>query len=321
MRAAISLIACVIASFSPSAEADTWPTKPIRLVVPVAAGGSSDIVARVLAQGLSKELGQTVYVENLPGANSVIAATTVVRSSPNGYTFLFAPPTVFTNKIFLKAPGYDSDKDLTPVALVVSSVPLAFTARASAPFSTLPEFIDLARSGKKKVFYGVDVSSIYAIMLGQIFARRIQVPLTEVKYRAFPQALQELMNGTLDVVIGTVPAVSGLVNEGKLKLIALSSKERSPGYPSVPTVAEAVPGLVVDGFLALAAPAGTPPEIIHRMNRAVESFLSTREAQERLLALGMITTGAGTVESAIEEVRQIVTSTRSYAKEFGIEPE
>src|SRR5262245_44784770 len=175
MRAAISLIAGVIALLSPSAQADTWPTKPVRLVVPVAAGGSSDIVARVLAQGLTKELGQNVFVENLPGANSVMAATTVARAQPNGYTFLFAPPTVFTNKIFLKAPGYDSDKDLIPVALIVSSIPMAFTAPASAPFSTLPEFIALAKTGPKKLFYGVDGSSIYAIMLGQMFARRIEV--------------------------------------------------------------------------------------------------------------------------------------------------
>lgn len=312
----------VEASVQAQAQLSAWPTRPIRLIVPTGPGLGTDIMARLLADGVSRGLGQQVYVENLPGASGIVGAQAAARAAPDGYTLLFANASTFTSNMFmLKSIPYDPVHDFTAVAMVSHRGPFVVSVNPQLPVKSLPELILYAKANPGKLSYGVDASSGYGVVVGRLLNKRGALGMVEVPYRATAQMLQETAAGTTQLMISSFGAVVGFASSGKVRRIAISSGQRFPGADDLPTIGETLPGFELDGWLLVVAPAGTPAEIVARLNHEIGHFLENPEIQQRLLALGLATAGIETPETTAQFIRQQQTQWRALAHELDLQPE
>jgi tripartite-type tricarboxylate transporter receptor subunit TctC len=319
-RLAICLsVALVLAG---NAFGQDWPSRPIKLVVPSGPGLSADILARLLSERISRQLGQPMVVENIAGAAGMIGGQTVARAAPDGYTLYLGLAGALSSNLFLfKSVPYDPIRDFSPVGMVSESGPFVISVNAEAPFKTLPDLIAYAKANPGKVSYGIDASSGYQVVIGQLLAKRAGIEMVAVPYRATAQVIQDTVSGVTPVMISAVAAVQGFVQAGKLRRIAITSAQRFPGVEDLPTVAETLPGFRVDGWLAVVAPAGTPEPIVTRLNREIDAFVKAPETQQRLLALGFATKSAGTPESIRAFMRSEIDAWRALATELNIQPQ
>src|SRR3954451_25041638 len=279
----------VLALVDPALAA--WPEKIIRIVVPFAPGGGTDVIARTLAHEMMKHLGGSIIIENRPGAGTIIGTQSVAGSEPDGYTLLMA---TFANAVnpslYAKLP-YDPHADFAPVALIARSFNIV-VVNAASPIKSIADLIAAAKADPDKLSYGTYGTGTSAHLAGELFKSLAKVNLTTVPYKGAAPAITDLLGGRIQVMFTTVASAAPLIAGGQLSALAVTSAERSPAFPDVPTVAEAgVPGYAAESWYGLYAPAKTPPAIIERLNKvvakAVQSGAFKRlEANEGLIMVG-----------------------------------
>ncbi len=268
------------------AFAQDYPTRPITLVVPYAAGGGNDVMARIVAEKMSKTLGQNIVVENRAGAGGSVATRQVAKATPDGYTLviggtgsLAVNPTLYNNV------GYDPRKDFTPVGLIGTGQ-LIVLVNPSVPAKTIPELIALAKKEPGKLSYAsAGVGS--GIHLGAVlFEMMAGIKLTHVPYRGTAPALTDLIGGHVQLYFSSIPSAVGIAKEGKVRPLAVTGPKRSGVFPDLPTVAETLPGFEAVLHYGIVAPAGTPKPIIDKLNAAMREALAAPDTREKMAADG-----------------------------------
>ena len=259
-----------------------YPAKPVRLVVPFAAGGAADLVARVLAQPLSQTLGQPVIVENRPGADGAIAGNAVAKSSPDGYTLLFGSNTgMVATPLLQKNPPYDSLADFTPISLISQQASL-LVMHSSVPAKTLPELMAYARANPGKLSYGTSTSSA-VLATAQLMAVG-KLDMVHIPYKGEASALPDLLTGRVQLMfVNSFALVIPEINSGKLRALAVGLDARSSLLPDVPTITESgLPKLTIVPWFAVFGPANMPPDIVQRLSRELASVLKRQEVRDLL---------------------------------------
>jgi len=316
------LVCCGLLALAADARAQGWPSRPIRLVVPTGPGAATDVMARLLSEGISRTLGQTVVVENIAGASGILAHQTVARAAPDGYTFLFTNTSgMIFNPISFKQLPYDPIRDFTPVASVCSQGPQMVSVNVDVPARSVPELIAYAKANRGKLSIAFDVTAGAAGVATRLFNKRADLGLTEVPYRSAAQMAQDAASGVNPVLMSSIAAASAVVQAGKVRPLAVTSATRFQGLPDLPALNETLPGVVVDGWFGVVAPTGTPPDVIARVNREIGEFLKRAEIQKRLITFGLATSGAGTPESTAALIREMQAHWRALARELDIQPQ
>jgi tripartite-type tricarboxylate transporter receptor subunit TctC len=278
---------CADSLFPGLAGAQAYPSKAIRLIIPFAAGGPNDVAARVVADELSRAFARPVLAENRPGASGNIGAETAARATPDGYTLFWAQgATHGANPSLYSKLGYDPIRDFAPIALIVRQ-PLVIVANANVPYSDVKSLIAAANEAPGAVRYGSGGAGTTPHMAAELFAMMSGVTLTHVPYKGNGPAIADTIAGQIDLVFDGINSSLGHIRAGRLKALGVTAKERSSVLADVPTVAEMLPGFEVLSWGGLAAPAGTPREVILRLNRELAVIAKSAEAQERFTKLGM----------------------------------
>lgn len=278
-----------------------WPTdKPIQLVVPYAPGGTADALSRLIAEQLGPKLGTKVIVVNRPGASGVIGQSSVAQAPGDGYTVLYDATPYSINPHLQKLP-YDPQKDLQPVTLV-GLTPMLFAVHKNSPFKSLQDFVKAAKAAPGKYTFGSGGQGTVQYMGAELFLQGAGVKGLHVPYKSGGPALQAAMAGEVDFGFGNLPALSAHVKSGMLRPLAITSATRDPNYPDVPTIAEtAVKGYEVYEWNGIFAPAGTPPDVVQRLNVALRDVLQSTQLKARFYALG-----SRVVASSPEEFRKFL---------------
>jgi tripartite-type tricarboxylate transporter receptor subunit TctC len=316
-----ALCAAILAAAT-AAHAQTWPNRPIKVIVPTGPGAATDVMARLMAESVTRGLGQPVVVENLGGASGLIAHQTAARAPADGYTFLFSNTSgLAINPVCFKSIPYDPARDFTPVATIVDFGPQILSVNADMPVKTVAELIAYAKANPGKLSYAVDVTAGAAPIAARLFNKRGELGLVEVPYRSAAQMLQDVAAGTVPVLISSMAASNAMVQAGKVRRLAISSSKRFPPLPDLPAINETVPGVTMDGWFVLVAPTGTPAEAVQRMNREIGEFLKGDQITARLTGFGLATSGAGTPQSTGEFIAREQEKWRALAVELKIEPQ
>jgi tripartite-type tricarboxylate transporter receptor subunit TctC len=326
MRAAVQwlvrvALCCATIGLFP-ANAETWPSRPIKLIVPTGAGAATDVMARLIADGVSRTLSQTMFVENLPGASGILAHETAARATADGYTLLFTNTSgLAINMISFKKLPYDPTHDFTAVALVCSLAPQMLSVNADLPVTTVGGLIAYAKANPGKLSIAFDNTAGAAAFGAKLFNKRAGLGLIEVPYRSAGQLVQDVASGVNQVMMSSIAAANAVVQAGKVRPLAVTSEKRFPGLPDLPALRETVPGVVMNGFFAIVAPAGTPPDVVAQLNRAIGNYLEGADIRQRLLSLGLATDGGGTPESTAQAIRAEQTQWQALGKELDVEPQ
>jgi len=245
-----------------------YPERIIRIVVPFAPGGGTDVIARTLAQEMAKNLGVSVVVENKPGAGTIIGTQAVAVSEPDGYTLLMGTFSHAVNASLNSRLPYDPHRDFAPVALVARSFNIV-VVNPKSPIKSIADLIAAAKADPEKLSYGTFGIGTSAHLAGELFKDMAKVNLTTVPYKGAAPAITDLIGGQIQVMFTTVASAASLIEAGQLRPLAVTSAERSPAFPQLPTVSEAgVPGYTAESWYGLFAPAKTPPDIIDRLNQS-----------------------------------------------------
>src|SRR4030081_2747863 len=269
------------------ARAAEWPTRPVKLVVPFAAGGTTDILARIVAAKVSEEFGQQFVVENKTGPGGNIAADYVAKAEPDGYTFVVGTPgTHAINQFVFKNMTYDQARDIAPV-IIIARVPNLCSVTNGLPVKSVAELIAYAKSKPGELFYGTPGLGSTAHVSTELFKSMTGVEMTHVPYKGSAPALTDLIAGRVHLMIDNLPAAQPFAESGSIRALAISTATRWPLLPELPTIAEAgVPGYEAASWFTIGAPARTPNEIIVRLNASVEKFLKSDDGIARLRRLG-----------------------------------
>jgi len=273
-RAALAVAVSALAMLAPQASAQNFPDRTITMVVPFAAGGSTDVVARIVAQKMSDDLGQQVVVDNVAGAGGNIGAQRVAESDPDGYTILMG--TVAThalNPLMLKTKPYDPEKDFSPVSLLVI-VPNVLVVNPELPAKTVPELIALLKANPDKYAYASSGNGTPLHLSGELFKAMTGVKLEHIPYKGAGPALNDVLGNQVPIMFDNLPSSTAHIKGGTLRALGVTTAERAPSFPDVPTIAESVPGYETYTWNALFAPANTPPEVVARLNSAAKKALA-----------------------------------------------
>ena len=268
-----------------AAPAQAWPSRPLRLVVGFPAGGTTDIAARLIGQWLSDRLGQPVVIENRPGAGANLAAETVVRAPPDGYTLLAATSSNVINTTFYQKLSFNFVRDIAMVAGVTRS-PLVLEVHPSLPVKSVPELIAHAKANPGKIALASFGTGTTSHVAGELFKMTAGVDMLHVPYRGSAPLVTDLLSGLVQAAFDNLPASIEHIRAGKLRALAVGTAERSPALPDVPTVAEFLPGFEASAWVAVAAPKATPAEIVERLNREINAGLADPRIKARLAELG-----------------------------------
>jgi tripartite-type tricarboxylate transporter receptor subunit TctC len=293
MKAILTLLVAAAMAASGAASAQPYPNRPVRLVVGFAPGGAADFVARALQEPLARVLGQPLVVENRPGAGSSIAAEHVAKSAPDGYTLLIASPSsILVNPILSPKAGFDPVRDLAPIAKVSTS-PLVAAVHPGVGAGTLQELIALARKSPGKLNYSSSGNGSAPHLAAVLFARLAGIDIVHVPYKGGAPSVQAVLAGDTQLSFATPPSVLPLVQAGRLKALAVTSRQRSPLVPGVPGMVEAgLPEYEIAFWYGLFAPAGTPEEAIRRVAAAAAAAIGEPKVQETLAKEGTETSGS-----------------------------
>lgn len=279
---------CVTAllAFSGLAQAQTYPNKPITIVVPFAAGGATDILARVIGQHLGDELKQSVIVDNKPGAGGNVGGAFLVKSAPDGYTlYMGAVGTQTINPFLYKKMSFDPIKDMAAISRV-ANVPNLLVAHPDKPYKTVPELIAYAQAHPGKVNFGSSGSGTSVHLSGELFKSLARVDMTHVPYKGSGPAMADLLGGQIDIMFDNMPSALPHVKAGKLVPLAVTTPKRAPELPDTPSIGEFVKGYEATSWFGLFAPAQTPPAVIQTVHTALGKVMSRAEVKARLAELG-----------------------------------
>jgi tripartite-type tricarboxylate transporter receptor subunit TctC len=291
------------------AWSQSYPTRPVHMVVGFAAGGGADIIARLIGQAVSERLGQQIVVDNRPGAGTNIGTEVVVKAAPDGYTLLLVNSPAAINTTLYDNLSFDFVRDIAPVASI-GRVPLVMVVNPSLPAKTVPEFIAYAKANPGKVNMGSGGNGAPDHMSGELFKAMAGVGILHVPYRGVAPAITDLLGGQVQVIFGTMPAVIEFVRSGKLRALGVTTAARSEALPDVPSVGEFVPGYEASQWYGIGAPKNTPTEVIERLNKETNAALADPKMKARLAELG----ASALSGSPADFGKLIVAETEKWAK-------
>ncbi|AOB32766.1 hypothetical protein AKI39_21515 [Bordetella sp. H567] len=273
-----------------TAGAAEYPERPIRMIAPFAPGGGSDVVARLVAQKLTPILGQSVVVENRPGASGIIGADHVAKAAPDGYTILMTNSALTSNPWLYKSLPYDTEKDFVPV-IELASAPTLLAAYPGVPFNTVPQLVAYAKQHPKHVTVGTPGAGQMSHLAAEMLSQTSNTELTMVHYKGTANSLADLISGNIMMSFGTVPGFVNQIKAGKLKPIAVASTKRISALPQVPTVAETYPGFEMTVWFGVFVPAGTPQAVVDKLNAGMSQVLADPAVHARFDDEGLVPGG------------------------------
>jgi len=301
--------AAALPAVSRLARAQAYPSRPVRLIVPLAPGGATDIVARVIGQWLSERLGQPFIVENRPGAGTNLGTEAVVRAAPDGYTLLLAAPNNAINASFYDKLNFNFIRDIAPVASLISH-PLVMVMNPSVPAKTVPEFIAYAKANPRKLNMASPGNGTPNHVSGELFKMMAGVDMVHVPYRSGGPALTDLIAGQVQVMFPATVSSIEYIRDGRLRALAVTTATRSELLPDIPTIGEFVPGYEASGWFGVGAPKATPAEIVEKLNKEINAGLADPKIKARLADLG----GAVLALSPAGFEKLIADETEKWAK-------
>jgi len=300
-----------------TAQAETYPTKPITLIVPYPAGGANDMLGRLIGQKMAEKLGQQIIVENKPGAGTLIGATAVAKAAPDGYTLLvggFASNSV--SPLLFKA-EYDPIKDFEPIGMF-GTAPTVIITYPDSPYKTIKDVVDAAKKKPGEIMYGSSGNGSPLHMSGEMFTAQAGVQMTHVPYKGGSAHILDLIGKRLDIIFDTSTNSTPLIKGGKVRPIAVSSKTRLPDFPDVPTLTEAgYPDFSVNGWYALYASAKTPKPIVDKLSAELQKVLQMPEVIEKLRGVG-VTPGSGKADELAKYAPAELEKYRKLIKDANI---
>jgi tripartite-type tricarboxylate transporter receptor subunit TctC len=285
------------AALAQPANALDWPKRPVTVVVPLGAGGNTDMMARLGAQRLSEKFGQPFVVENRPSAGGALGTGQVAAAAPDGYTILFSPASMLLLTPLVQKVTFDPDKQLVPVVNVGTGTQV-IAIRRSLPVATLPEFIAHAKANPGKLNFGIAGANNIAHLAPVLLFKRAGVNLVMVPAKSGPQAVSDLMAGQTDFYFGNASELLVHATSDKVRLLAVGTAKRIPAAPDLPTVAETFPGFEFSSWNGFSVPAGTPEEIITAIRDEIAALAKSPEVSERLIKLGIVPGGLTRAETA-----------------------
>lgn len=281
--ALMALMPCAL----PAAYADNYPSKPIRLVVPLAPGGSADVLGRMLAQKLSEKYGQSVIVENRPGVGGNIGAENVARSEPDGYSLLFGTMGIHSTYKIYPDLHYDPSKDLKPV-VVLAELPNVLVVPETSKLTSARDVIQESQAHPNTLFFGSAGFGSSTHMAGELFKYQSHAAIAHIPYKGSGPALTDLVGGRLQLMFENLPTALPLIKSGKLRALAVTSPVRAVSLPDVPTIAQnGLPGYAFTAWFTIAVPAGTPDAIVDKLNRDIREIMLSKDMQPKLADLGV----------------------------------
>jgi tripartite-type tricarboxylate transporter receptor subunit TctC len=305
----LAALAATLPALSRAAGAETYPARPVRVIVYFAAGGGNDITARLIGQWLSERLGQGFVVENRPGGGGNVGTEAVVRAEPDGYTVLLVSSPNTTNATLYDNLNFNFIRDIAPVA-GISRDPNVMVVNPSVPAKTVPEFIAYAKANPGVINYATAGIGSSQHMTAEMFKMMAGISMVHVPHRGTAPALQSLLGGQVQVMFASMPSVLGYVRGGQLRALAVSIAKRSDVLPDLPTIGEFLPGFEASVFYGIGAPKNTPPEIVERLNKEINAGLVDPDLKARLTDLG----GAELPGSPADFGKLIANETEKWAK-------
>lgn len=315
-RLGIALTAAVLTT---GAALAAYPDKPVKLVVPFSPGGGTDLIARTLGTGMSQTLGQPVIIENKPGAGTIIGTDAVAKSPADGYTLVVASFAHAVNPSLMPKLPYAADKAFTPVMLIGKG-PNVLVVRADSPYKSVNDVVAAARAQPEKLSYASQGNGTSAHLAGEMFTNLAKVKMTHVPYKGAGPAITDLLGGQVDMMFATASAVATFIEGGKLRALAVTSADRSPALKGVPTVAETVPGYAVESWYGLYAPAGTPADVVAKLNAAAKKAAQSPDFRKRIESEGLVVS-AGAPNELDTYVRGEEARWRKIVKENNVKAE
>ena len=277
--------AAALPAFSRIAGAQAYPSRPVRLIVPVPPGGALDIIARLMGQWLSEKLGQSFIIENRPGGGTNIGVEAVVRAPADGYTLLLVPGSVTANATLYPKLNFDFIRDIVPIALI-SELPLVMEVNPSFPAKTVPEFIAYAKANPGKISMASGGTGSTSHIGGELLKLRTGIDMLHVPYRGGAPAVTDLLGGQVQVYFSPLPESIETIKAGNVRALAVTTAKRSEALPDVPTIGESVPGFEASTWQGIGAPKNTPAEIVERLNKEINAGLVDPAIKKHLADLG-----------------------------------
>ena len=310
-RSTLGLVACAVAAALPigSAMAADYPTRSIKWVVGYPPGGATDIIARLIGVRLQEKLGQTVVIENKPGAGNNIATESVINAEPDGYTVLLVNPANYINTSLYANLKFNVPRDIAPVASF-NRVPNVMTVNKDVPAQTVAEFIAYVKANPGKVNLASSGNGTSVHLSGEMFMAMSGAKMTHVPYRGAAPALTDLIGGQVQVIFDNMPSVIQHIKSGTLRALAVTTAQRSPQLPDTPTVADTVPGYEASALFGMGAPKNTPKEIIAKLNATINEILAEPAIKAKLIELG----GAPLIQTPEQFGKDIVAETEKWKK-------
>ena len=301
--------------------ADTWPTKPVKIIVTQGAGGTPDIICRLIAHRLAVALGQPFVVENRPGGGNTIGAAAAARAAPDGYTFLFATSAALvSNPYTFKSLPYRPMEDFVPVGMVAKG-PFFVLAHPSVPAKNLSELFAYDKANPGKLTFATDGPQNFSGILAAWLNKLGGGSIVQVPYTRMPQGIEDVLAGRVQLIILAVPSAAPYVASGALRPLAESFVRRLDNYPDVPPIGDLFAGVEMVGWFSIAAPAKTPPAVIARLNRELDKILKDPDVARQLAVIGFFTEGAGTPESTRDFIRAQYELWGKVAHDIGLQPQ
>lgn len=298
-----------------------WPDKPIRFVLSQPPGSGPDNVARLLGERLAKSLGQAVVIDNKPGGQNVIGAQAAARSAADGYTFYFATTAALvTNKHLFKTLPYEPEKDFVPVAFIAKS-PFAVLVRAESPISSMQDLVARSKAEPGKVSLANEGPRTFGGIIARLINARTQMQSNLVSYASVGVSVQDVIGGHADAVVADLASTAQLVRQGRLRLLAVTAAKRVAGWEQVPALSEILPNFEMIGWFAVVAPTGTPPAVVARLNKEINTLLADADTAQRILTIGPMAEPMGVSEQLGAFLAHEHERWSEVAKEIGLLPE